>query len=99
MSPRWASRGRPHRVVAAAVPPVARRSHVRPCRTGGGTESHPSQLLMPEPPRDGEAQDVELAPHRRVGWHRAWQWMCGDYWIDDAMRPGKDEDVLQAEGD
>jgi transcriptional regulator with XRE-family HTH domain len=59
----------------------------------------PSQLLMPEPPREGDEQEVALTPHRGVGWHRAWQWMCGDYWLDDAMRPGKDEDDLQAEGD
>ena len=58
----------------------------------------PSQLLMPEPPAVGEDQVVPLTPHREVGWHRSWQWMCGDYWLDDAMRPGKDAVDLQAEG-
>lgn len=48
----------------------------------------PSQLLMPEPPAEGEDQTVALTPHRQVGWHRAWQWMCGDYWLDEARRPG-----------
>jgi transcriptional regulator with XRE-family HTH domain len=57
----------------------------------------PSQLLMPEPPEEGEDQVVALTPHRRAGWHRAWRWMCGDRWLDDATRPGKDADDLQAE--
>lgn len=59
----------------------------------------PSQLLMPDPPPDGEAQEVPLTAHRRVGWHRAWRWMCGDFWLDDTMEPGKDEVDLRAQGD
>jgi transcriptional regulator with XRE-family HTH domain len=58
----------------------------------------PSQLLMPEPPSQGADQVVPLTPQRHVSWHRAWQWMCGDYWLDDAMSPSKDANDLQAEG-
>lgn len=55
----------------------------------------PSQLLMPDPPAEGEDQVVQLTPHRRVGWHRAWRWMCGDLWLDDALRPDSDEDEAE----
>jgi transcriptional regulator with XRE-family HTH domain len=61
----------------------------------------PTQLLMPEPPAEGEDQVVTLTPHRRTGWHRAWQWMCGDLYLDDAARPGIDaeDDQAQAEAE
>ncbi|MGY2079711.1 helix-turn-helix domain-containing protein [Modestobacter sp. SYSU DS0657] len=63
----------------------------------------PSQLLMPEPPAEGEDQVVALTPHRRVGWHRAWQWMCGDYWVDDSASPSRgasdQEGEAEAEAD
>jgi hypothetical protein len=59
----------------------------------------PSQLLMPEPPGEGEDQTVPLTPHRHVGWHRAWQWMCGDYWLDDSRRPGIDADDPHADAE
>jgi transcriptional regulator with XRE-family HTH domain len=55
----------------------------------------PSQLLMPEPPPEGEDQAVRVTPHRDVGWHRAWQWMCGDYWLDDSMRPKEHEEEAE----
>jgi transcriptional regulator with XRE-family HTH domain len=55
----------------------------------------PNQLLMPDPPPEGEDQVVTLTPHRAVGWHRAWQWMCGDHWLADDMRPPTDEDEAE----
>jgi transcriptional regulator with XRE-family HTH domain len=51
----------------------------------------PNQLLMPEPPAEGDDQVVTLTPHRHVGWHRAWRWVCGDQWLTDDMRPETDE--------
>ncbi|MFW3171166.1 helix-turn-helix domain-containing protein [Geodermatophilus sp. CPCC 206100] len=51
----------------------------------------PGQLLMPAPTW-GEDDLVALTPHRSVHWHRAWQWMCGDYWLDDSMRPDSPDD-------
>lgn len=59
----------------------------------------PSALLMPEPPSQGEEQTVTLTAHRQVDWRRAWQWMCGDRWLDDAMAPDRDAEDQQAQGD
>ncbi len=53
----------------------------------------PGQLLMPAPTW-GEDDVVALTPHRSVHWHRAWQWMCGDYWLDDSMRPPSPDDEM-----
>lgn len=51
----------------------------------------PGQLLMPEPTW-AEDDVVALTPHRHVTWMRAWQWMCGDLWLDDAQRPASDDE-------
>lgn len=52
----------------------------------------PAQLLMPMPGhRSREDEVVRLAPNVSASWFRAWQWMCGDHWLNDADRPRDDE--------
>ncbi|MGY1705523.1 helix-turn-helix domain-containing protein [Geodermatophilus sp. SYSU D00697] len=54
----------------------------------------PNQLLMPA--TSGRDDDtVSLTPgHSRVPWQRAWQWACGDLWLDDEQRPTTDDEEI-----
>ncbi len=54
----------------------------------------PNRLLLPEV-TGREEDEVALTPgHPRVPWQRAWQWVCGDMWLDDENRPTSDDEEI-----
>ena len=63
----------------------------------------PAQLLMPPPPDGDKNPSIQLTPSRAVGWRRAWQWVCGDFWLDDTHPPDEyaddPQDRAQAQAD